>query len=97
MINSVFLKRENVITYTEFVAATVRSSFFFENTERLITTFRRFDIDDSGFITEKNIRDCFQRFGYALSEQQIKKFVQEFDADKDRVISFPDFCQSMKT
>ena len=97
VINSVFLKRENVITYTEFVAATVKYSFFFENHERLKTTFRRFDIDDSGFITEKNIRDCFQRFGYALSEQQVKKFVQEFDADKDQVVSFPDFCQSMKS
>jgi len=95
IIDSLFLRTEKVITYSEFIAGTVSSSFFTEY-HRLKLTFDRFDIDKSGYVTEQNIRGCFERFGYGLNESTVKSFICEFDIDRDGVISFEEFCKMMK-
>ena len=95
IIDNFFLQTENVISYTEFIAGMIDKSFF-TNSDRLKMTFERFDIDKSGFITRINIRDCFERFGYSISEELSKCLIGEFDMCRDGVVSFEEFIKMMK-
>ena len=95
IIDNLFLKSLNVITYSEFIAGAVSRSFFTDHL-RMKITFDRFDIDHSGYITEENIKGCFGRFGYNLSEATTKALIADFDLYKDGVISYEEFVKVMK-
>ena len=95
IIERMFLRAEEVITYSEFIAATINKRFF-EEDKFLRPVFDRIDVDGGGVITFDNIRDCFQRFGYALDKQTIDGFIQEFDSSKDGTITFEEFKAIME-
>ena len=95
IIARMFLRAEEVITYSEFIAATI-SKRFFEEDKFLRPVFDRIDVDGGGVITFDNIRDCFQRFGYALDKQTIDGFIQEFDSSKDGTITYEEFKSVME-
>ena len=95
IIARMFLRAEEVITYSEFIAATI-SKRFFEEDKFLRPVFDRIDVDGGGVITFDNIRDCFQRFGYALDKQTIDGFIQEFDSSKDGTITYEEFKNIMQ-
>ena len=54
------------MSYIEFLAATIDRDYLLSKSN-LELGFRRFDIDNSGNITELNLMECFRRFGYKLS------------------------------
>ena len=95
IIDNLYLRTKDVVTFSEFVAGVVSKSFFTDHL-RLKITFDRFDIDHSGYITEENIMGCFQRFGYSLSENTVKQLIADFDIYKDGVISYEEFVKVMK-
>jgi len=94
IINSLHLQQSTIVTYTEFIAATVTESFYSEE-KNLELAFRRFDIDNTGFITPQNIEDCFSRFGYKISQNDIDRFVSDFDLENDGVVSKAEFFKIM--
>ena len=95
IIENLQLKTFKAITFSEFIAGTAGKSFFTEY-NRLKLTFDRFDIDRTGYITEDNIRGCFERFGYSLNDSTIRNFIQDFDINKEGAIDFEVFCKIMR-
>lgn len=95
IIDSLELRTIGVITYTEFVTATIDSSFYSEDS-CLEEAFTRFDVDQNGVITEKDITDCFSRFGILIDRQQALKMTEEFDIYKDGKITKDEFYKIMK-
>jgi calcium-dependent protein kinase len=94
MVDTLFLKTEDVITYSEFLAGMVNKDFFVDRL-RLKLAFDRFDVDHSGVITEDNIARCYNRFGYQLGCEPIKEMIADFDIEKNGVISFDEFSKKM--
>lgn len=90
IIQSLELRTKNVMTYTEFLVAAV-SQDFLRNEAYLSQTFKRFDIDQNGFITLEDLENAFNRFGVLLPANVIESYLQSFNLDKDNRISFDEF------
>ncbi len=90
IIQRTFVRVEGVITYTEFLAATLDKKYFTKD-EYIKPAFERIDIDQSGTITLDNIQGCFERFGYMLDYNTLHSFMNEFDSAKDGYISYSEF------
>ena len=95
IISKMFLRAENVMTQSEFIAATIDRSCFSQDSF-LKPVFNRIDVDCSGLITFDDMKYCFQRFGYVLDDDTIDGFIQEFDIEKKDGISFENFLEAMK-
>lgn len=63
--------------------------------EKLITTFKMFDKDGSGFISAQEIKEILS-FGKTLSEEAVNDIVKQVDANGDGQISFEEFAGMMK-
>ena len=95
VIDSLYLRTDGVVTYSEFLAG-VSCKRFFKDRLRLKATFDRFDIDHSGSITTDNIIGCFGRFGYEISSNSAKMMISDFDPSNSGTISFDEFCNQMR-
>ena len=96
IISSMHLHEKGLITYSEFIAATVDREFY-EDEENLEQAFRRFDVDNSGKITKENVKNCFARFGFKLDEKTISDYIADFDIHDNGCISKEEFFKMMKT
>lgn len=95
IIKSLQLRTKSVITYTELVTAAIDSSFYSADS-CLDEAFIRFDIDQNGMITDKDITDCLSRFGVDIKQHEVLKMIEEFDLQKDGSISKDEFQTIMK-
>lgn len=71
------------INYTEFLAATlqIRDSLTEEMLWRL---FKKFDVDDTGFISKENLMEAFKRLGRAkLTLTDVSEMIYAHDIAKD--------------
>jgi len=59
----------------------------------LKTTFQRFDVDNSGYITLENLR-CV--LGESFNSTEVEKLIQEADSSKDGRISYEEFITFLK-
>jgi len=80
------------IHYTEFLAAMVSTRIAMHD-DLLAATFRRFDIDRSGFISRENLATVL---GETFDGTTVKTLLDEADAGKDGLISYEEFIQYMK-
>lgn len=96
LVDSLYLRHQGVISYTEFVAATIERSFFFEDANLKIA-FQRFDVDNTGYITQVNIKECLARFGYKISEADVLEMISDFDIKQDGKIAYDEFIMMMKS
>mmetsp|Transcript_5560 Transcript_5560/g.10446 ORF Transcript_5560/g.10446 Transcript_5560/m.10446 type:complete len:498 (-) Transcript_5560:91-1584(-) len=80
------------IHYSEFLAAMVSSQIALNDT-LLQSTFRRFDSDNSGFITPENLRSVL---GSTFDEDMIEELLAEADTSRDGKISYDEFMVFMK-
>ena len=54
--------------------------------------FKRVDRDNSGFITSNEVEELlYETYGYPALEDEIKMFMDEFDANKDGKVSMEEF------
>ena len=60
----------NKINYSEFLAATIEAEKFLTD-DKLMAIFNTFDVDKTGFITAKNIKDAFSKFGKKITDKDI--------------------------
>jgi calcium-dependent protein kinase len=95
IIKSLELRTRGVITYTEFITATINSSFYADQTV-LEEVFKRFDVDQDRFITFQDVEDCFCRFGVELSKKEIQQMINDFDGNSDLKISMDEFIEIMR-
>jgi Ca2+-binding EF-hand superfamily protein len=80
------------IHYTEFLAAMVSTRIAMHD-DLLAATFRRFDMDRSGFISRQNLATVL---GESFDGTTVKALLDEADAGKDGLISYQEFIQYMK-
>jgi len=80
------------IHYSEFLAAMVSTQIAL-NDDLLRETFRRFDADDSGFITPDDLRAVL---GSTFDEETLSEMLSEGDTNNDGKISLDEFMQYMK-
>ena len=60
--------------------------------EEFKASFRRFDKDNSGYITAEEVEQLlFDVYGFPPLEQEVEMFMEEFDANRDGRISWEEF------
>ena len=90
IIDSLYFKEKALVTYLEFIAATLDKEFY-RNKQRIRELFNYMDVDLSGEIDYKDIQECFKRFGRLLDDSKIKRMISECDNNRDGKISFEEF------
>jgi len=79
------------INYTEFLAATLSIQETLTE-EMLWRLFKKFDVDDTSFISKENLMDAFKRLGRAnTSLTEVSEMINAHDIAKDGMISFEEF------
>ena len=43
----------------------------------LLFAFHHFDTDNSGYITENNLKECFRREGKHLSDEEVRAMIKD--------------------
>jgi len=81
------------IHYSDFLAAMVASRIQIHD-EVLAQTFRRFDVDSSGYITSDNLKAVL---GESFEGAETDKLLQEADFTHDGKISYQEFLTYMKS
>jgi calcium-dependent protein kinase len=84
----------NMINYTEFLAATVTTKNLL-NDNRLTMLFREFDTDDTGYITKENLEEAFGKLEKSVSSQEIQAILETHDIAKDGKISYEEFTKML--
>jgi calcium-dependent protein kinase len=79
------------INYTEFLAVTL--SFQETISEEMLTRlFKRFDVDDTGYISKENLMDAFKRLGRSdITLEEVTQMISVHDIAKDGQVSFNEF------
>jgi calcium-dependent protein kinase len=91
MIDEVDFIGKNQINYTEFLTATLHTQQVLTD-ELLWSLFKSFDIDDTGYISTKNLQEVFKRLGrYEVTEQEIEDAINIHDVMQEHQISFQEF------
>ena len=58
--------------------------------------FKRVDRDNSGYITSNEVEELlYETYGYPALEEEIKMFMEEFDANQDGRVSMEEFKQAL--
>ena len=85
------------INYTEFLAATLKTQETLTE-EMLWQLFKKFDVDDTGFISKDNLQDAFKRLGRKEMTlgRNVNEMIQVHDLAKDGKISFEEFKSMLK-
>lgn len=80
------------IHYTEFLAAMVSTKISMHD-DMLEKTFRRFDVDNSGFITKANLKVVL---GESFDGAEVNQLIEEADLSGDGQISYEEFLIYLK-
>jgi centrin-3 len=59
--------------------------------DEILKAFKLFDDDDSGKISLKNMKRVCRELGENLSEEELQAMIDEFDRDRDGMISPDEF------
>jgi len=86
------MNHQDEIHYSEFLAATVASRIHLHD-DLLRATFKRFDADNSGFITSDELRNVF---GPCIDKQDLDSFMEEVDTSHDGKISYDEFITYLR-
>ena len=79
------------INYTEFLAATLTMQETLTE-EMLWRLFKKFDVDDTGYISKDNLFDAFKRLGRSnMNIGDVNEMIHAHDIAKDGRISFDEF------
>lgn len=89
---SIDVNHDDEIHYTEFLAAMVTTRINL-NDGLLAQTFRRFDVDNSGYITAANLREVL---GESFDDVEVAKMLEEADVSHDGKISYQEWMDYLK-
>lgn len=79
-----------VINYTEFLAATISVQKFLTH-QKLEAIFRQFDIDGNDKITKQNIKDAMAKMGHEISDEELNDIMRKHDSSDDQAIQLDEF------
>merc|ERR1712048_1324702 len=57
--------------------------------------FRRFDSDHDGVLTLNEFKQCLEKFGFALSTEDVIILMKHFDTRQDGQVSYNEFCDAI--
>jgi serine/threonine protein kinase len=80
------------IHYSDFLAAMVSTRIALHD-DLLLRAFKRFDVDNSGYITADNLREVL---GDSFEGEEIEKLIKEADALNDGRISYQEFVSYLR-
>lgn len=95
IMKSIHLDDAHTISFSEFLFVTMDSKIYLTK-QMLMNAFHHFDVDNTGFITTKNLKEAMTRSAKHMSEEEIERMILETQYSKDGKISFEDFCLLMK-
>ena len=78
------------INYSEFLAATL-SYQEFACEEKIWMIFKRFDVDNTDFISKANIVEALKKLVKNITEQEIEDSLSKLDLTSKDKISFEEF------
>lgn len=90
LVDSLYFRERAVITYLEFIAATLSPSEY-KTEARIRQLFDYIDTNSSGDIDKFEIQDCFLRFGRDLTESKVARMLEETGAGSVQTINFTQF------
>ena len=80
----------------ESMAETIRQHLDFIPTFNLMEAFNTWDMINSGFITQKQLKLLLESHGFIADNQQIIQLVDRFDKNKDGKISYGEFVDEIR-
>ena len=83
------------INYTEFIAATVDTHEFLDES-KLRSVFSLFDTDATGSISEENLFFAFKKLDLEISRKEISEMMERYDVSKSGNITFDEFKEIFK-
>lgn len=80
-----------MINYSEFIAAALSVDQVL-NDEQLWSLFKKFDVDNSDFITTDNLKEAFKRLGRTqIQGSEVEEIMRIHDIDHNGKIGFEEF------
>jgi len=62
----------------------------------MIHFFSQFDKDGSGYISAKELGDCFTAVGHSVPGYKLREIIESVDKDKNGKVSFDEFKEIYK-
>jgi calmodulin len=81
------------IDYNEFRNVMGQSFFKKHSRQDLLAAFKKFDTDNNGYITTRELGDILHRLGRQLSSYEIEAMIRSLDTSGDGKLSFEEFCK----
>ena len=75
-----------MITYTEFIAATMKVVEFLEEHEgqgKIDAIFQQFDTDNDGKISATDIKFAMQKLNKHIDDEEVQETIKKFDTNND--------------
>ena len=80
-----------MINYTEFLAATLTLQDEITD-DMYMRLFKKFDVDDTNYISKENLLDAFKRLGRTnITLDEVSEMIRVHDIHKDGQVSFEEF------
>ncbi|XP_006819033.1 neo-calmodulin-like [Saccoglossus kowalevskii] len=98
IVNEVDADGDGTIDFDEFIDMMTKRMKRLKDVDpikELQETFRVFDKDNDGFISNEEIRHIMKSLGVILTEEEGEEMIKEADADGDGLVSFQDFVKMM--
>ena len=73
----------------------VMGGAFFKQYSRseLLSAFKKFDTDNNGYITSKELGEILDRLGRHVSRRDVEAMIKTMDTNGDGKLSFEEFCK----
>jgi calcium-dependent protein kinase len=94
MIENIDYLGNGEINYSEFLAATVHSKLQISE-EHMWTVFNKFDTDNTGYISDKNLVEVMEKIGKPMTIEEVREMIDEVDYKNDGRVSFEEFKAMM--
>ena len=96
MINEVDVDNSGTIDFSEFLAMIATKLKEVDSEEKVLETFRVFDVDGNGFISAAELRHVMVNLGERLTDDEVDEMIKVADDDKDGKISYQEFVAVTK-
>lgn len=94
IMTNVNFKKDGRINYSEFLVATLESKALLDE-DAMWSAFNSFDVEKTGRITERGVKEALKRAGRKMSQKDVKAMMTEINAPKQG-LSYTDFKQLVR-
>lgn len=81
------------IDYSEFERVMAGAFFKKYSRQELLSAFKKFDTDNNGYISPKELGEILSRLGRHVSRTDVEAMIHSLDTSGDGKLSFEEFCK----